>query len=43
MVETQQRVMEIEKHELETITKKRHEIMDKATLLEKGIKIPNLD
>jgi len=42
MVETQQRVMEIEKHELETITKKRHEILDRTTILEKGIKIPNL-
>lgn len=42
MAEAQQRAMEIDKHELKTITKKRCAILDKATLLEKGIKIPNL-
>jgi hypothetical protein len=33
--------MEIERRELKTIVKKRHAILDKATLLKKGIKIPN--
>jgi len=41
MAKAQQRAMEIEKHELKTITKKRCAILNKATLLEKGIKIPN--
>ncbi len=42
MVEAQRRVMEMERHESETIVKKRRTILDKATLLDKGIKIPNL-
>jgi len=41
MAKAQKRAMEIEKHELKTITKKRCAILNKATLLEKGIKIPN--
>jgi hypothetical protein len=35
--------MEMERHELEAIAKKRCAILDKTTLLEKGIKIPDLD
>jgi len=35
--------MEMEKLELEVVAKKIHIILDKITLLEKGIKIPNLD
>jgi hypothetical protein len=41
MAEAQQRVMEIEGHELEVVLKKRCAILDIATLLEKGIIIPN--
>jgi hypothetical protein len=40
MVETQRRAMEMEKCEVEAVAKKRHAILDKATLLEKHIKIP---
>ncbi len=43
MAEAQQRVMEMERRELEVIVKRRCPILDKATLMEKGIKIPNLD
>ncbi len=39
MVKAQQRAMEMERHELEVIVKKRHTILGKATLLKKGIKI----
>jgi hypothetical protein len=35
--------MEIERHELEVVAKRRCAILDKATLMEKGIKIPNLE
>jgi hypothetical protein len=35
--------MEMERHELEVIAKKRRTILDIATFMEKGIKIPNLD
>jgi hypothetical protein len=35
--------MEMERHELEVVAKRRCTILDKATLLEKGIKIRNLD
>ncbi len=42
MVKAQQRAMETEKCEVKTITKRRCAILDKATLLEKGIKIPDL-
>jgi hypothetical protein len=43
MVEAQQRVMEMERCELEIVMKRRHAILDRTTLLEKGIKISNLD
>jgi len=39
MVEAQQKVMEMERHEVEVVMKRRCAILDKATLLEKGIKI----
>jgi hypothetical protein len=43
MAETQQRAMEMEQHELvEAVAKRRRAILDKATLLEKGIKILDL-
>jgi hypothetical protein len=35
--------MEMERCELEVVMKRRCAIMDRATLLEKGIKIPNLE
>jgi hypothetical protein len=38
MAKTQQRVMEIKRRDLEAIAKKRHAILDRATILEKGIK-----
>jgi hypothetical protein len=34
--------MEMEHHEAEVVAKRKRVILDKATLLEKGIKIPNL-
>jgi hypothetical protein len=40
MAKTQQRLMEMEQCEAKAITKRRCVILDKATLLEKGIKIP---
>jgi len=43
MTKTQLRAMEIEMQESNVAAKKRHAIMDKATLLEKGIRIPNLE
>jgi hypothetical protein len=43
MVKAQRRAMEMEKCEVEAIAKRRHTIMDIATLLEKGIKVPDLD
>jgi hypothetical protein len=43
MAETQRKVMEMERCESEVITKRRHTILDITTLLEKGIKIPNLE
>jgi hypothetical protein len=43
MVEARQRAMEMEWWELEAVTKIRFVILDKITLLEKGIKIPNLE
>jgi hypothetical protein len=39
MAKTQQRVMEIERRDSEAIAKRRHAILDRATLLEKKIKI----
>ncbi len=41
MAKTQQRAMEIKKRESEAIAKRRYAILDRATLLEKGIKISN--
>jgi hypothetical protein len=35
--------MEIERRELKATAKKIHAILDKATFLKKGIKIPNLE
>jgi hypothetical protein len=43
MVEAQQRAMEMERWELEVVAKRRHAILDRATLLEKGIKISDLE
>jgi len=34
--------MEMERHEVEVVVKKRRVILDKATLMEKGIKILDL-
>jgi hypothetical protein len=41
MVKAQQRAMEMERCEVEIIMKRRCAILDKTTLLEKGIKILN--
>ncbi len=41
MAKAQQRAMEMERHELEAITRKIHTMLDKVTLLNKGIKIIN--
>jgi hypothetical protein len=35
--------MQMEQREMEVITKRRRAILDRATLLEKGIKIPDLE
>ncbi len=35
--------MEMEHHEMEAIAKRRHEILDRVTLMEKGIKILDLE
>jgi hypothetical protein len=43
MVEARRMAVEIERCELEVIVKRRHVILDKATLLEKDIKIPYLE
>jgi hypothetical protein len=43
IVEAQRKVMEMERRESEAIVKRRRTILDKATLLDKGIKIPNLE
>jgi hypothetical protein len=42
MAKTQQRVMEIERHDSEAIAKRRHAILDRTTLLEKGTKISDV-
>jgi hypothetical protein len=39
MVEAQQRAMEMERREVEVVMKRRCTILNRATLLEKGIKI----
>jgi len=41
MAKAQRKAMEIERHESKTIVKRICAILDIATLLEKGIKIPN--
>jgi hypothetical protein len=41
MIEAQLRVMEIEMCELDVVVKRRRAFMDKATLLKKGIRIPD--
>ncbi len=41
MAKAQQRVMEMEQREMKVIAKRRRAILDRATLLEKGIKIPD--
>jgi hypothetical protein len=41
MVEVQQREMEIERRESKAIAKRRHVILNRTTLLKKGIKILN--
>ncbi len=43
MAKARQREMELERCELEIVAKRRHAILNKATLLEKGIKILDLD
>jgi hypothetical protein len=43
MVEVQQRVMEMEEQESKVVDRRRRIILDKATLLEKGIKILDLE
>jgi hypothetical protein len=39
MAKTQQRAMEMERHEAEAVMKRRCTILNRATLMEKGIKI----
>ncbi len=39
MAKAQRRMMEMERRELEGVVKRRRAILDRATLLEKGIKI----
>jgi hypothetical protein len=43
MAKAQRRAMEMERLELKVVAKKRHAILNKATLLDKGIKIPDPD
>jgi hypothetical protein len=43
MVEAQRRAMEIKRHELEVIVKRKHAILDIFTLLKKCIKILDLE
>jgi hypothetical protein len=39
MAKAQRRAMEMEQHEVETVVERKHAILDKVTLLEKGAKI----
>jgi hypothetical protein len=41
MAKAQQSVMEMEQREVEVVVKRRHAILNRATLLKEGIKIPN--
>jgi hypothetical protein len=43
MAEAQRRAMEMEQHEVEVVTKRRRTILDKGTLLDKAIKILDLE
>jgi DNA-directed RNA polymerase subunit RPC12/RpoP len=43
MAEAQRRVIEMERCESKVLVKKKHTILYRVTLLEKGIKISNLD
>ncbi len=43
MVEAQRRAMEIKRRESKSVANRRHAILDKAALLEKDIKIPDLE
>jgi len=43
MIEAQRKVMEMERREVKIVTMRRRAILGKATLLEKGIKIPDLE
>jgi Mn-dependent DtxR family transcriptional regulator len=43
MAEAQQRLMEMEEHEAEVVAKRICAILNRVTLLEKGIKIPDLE
>jgi hypothetical protein len=43
MVEAQQRLMEIERRELEAVMKKKCAILVRVTFLDKSIKIPDLE
>ncbi len=43
MAEVRWKAMEIERHELKVVMKRRHAILDRITLLQKGIKILDLD
>jgi hypothetical protein len=43
MAKAQQRAIKMETCEVKIVTKRRRVILEKATLLEKGIKIPNLE
>jgi len=43
MVEAQRKVMEMERGEVKIVTTRRCAILSRATLLEKGIKIPDLE
>jgi hypothetical protein len=43
MAKAQQRVTEMERREYNALAKRTCAILDRTTLLEKGIKIPNLE
>ncbi len=43
MAKAQRRLMEMEQCEMEAVAKRRCAILDKTTLMDKGIKIPNYE
>jgi len=43
MLKAQQRAMEMEWQKSKVVMRRRHTILDRITLLEKGIKIPDLE